>query len=68
MTDNSRTEQVKLYAIAGSAAVNTFAEGDPKVTIELTVDHPNAKGFFRPGKLYTVTFSPVETADSGIKS
>lgn len=60
VTDNGYTEQVKLYASAASTATNTFAKDAPKMTIELTVDHPDAKGFLKPGKQYRVEFTPIE--------
>jgi hypothetical protein len=60
VTDNSRTEEVRMYSSAGAQAVNSFAAGAPKLTVDLTVDSSEAKGFFKPGKLYRVEFTPVD--------
>lgn len=51
------SESVKLSPVCGgvtSAEDNSFAKATPGGKLELTVDNPAVKGFFKPGRRYYV--------------
>lgn len=53
----SYSESVKLSPVCGgatSAEDNSFAKATPGGKLELTVDNPAVKGFFKPGRKYYI--------------
>jgi hypothetical protein len=51
------SEAVKLQPVMGgatSAEDNSFSKTTPGGKLELTVDNPAVKGFFKPGRKYYV--------------
>lgn len=51
------SESVKLSPVMGgttSKEDNSFASATPVGKLELTVDNPQVKGFFKPGRKYYV--------------
>ena len=53
----SWSEAVKLSPVCGgtnSAEDNSFSKATPGGKLELTVDNPAVKGFFKPGRKYYV--------------
>ena len=61
--DDGQTEKAKMHAVmASDPQANNFALGmnAPALTVEIAVNSPEAKGFFRPGKNYRLTFTPIE--------
>lgn len=61
VTDNGYSEQTKMSGVfSGTPEDNTFSSPTPCLSIDMTVDNPNAKGFFKPGKKYYVDFTEAE--------
>lgn len=51
------SESVKLSPVCGgsnSAEDNSFSRSTPGGKLELTVDNPAVKGFFKPGRKYYI--------------
>lgn len=51
------SESVKLSPVCGgqtSAEDNSFSKATPGGKLELTVDNPSVKGFFKPGRKYYI--------------
>jgi hypothetical protein len=63
-------EQVKLSAVYsdGDPENNQFNEATPWGTLEMGVDNPAAKGFFKPGESYYLDFTPVGNAGDAIET
>jgi len=59
VTDNGYSEQTKMNGVSTSnnAEDNSFSKATPCLSIDITVDNPGAKGFFKPGKKYYVDFT-----------
>lgn len=59
VTDNGYTEQTKMHCVStnNNAEDNTFSKATPCLTIDITVDNPGAKGFFKAGKKYYLDFT-----------
>lgn len=53
------SQEVKLSAVYDSehnTENNQFAQATPNGTLTMTIDNPNAKGFFKPGLEYFLDF------------
>ena len=58
ITDNGYSEITKMSGVTGgSAEDNSYAKATPCMTVQMTVDNPSAKGFFKPTKSYYVEFT-----------
>ena len=64
--DNGACELVKMHANSRDNTFSIKSSLSPHLTIEISVDAPEAKKFFVPGKQYHVEFKPVETGEAGI--
>lgn len=62
------SEQVKLRAVGPktgeilNAENASFSKATPSGTLEMTIDNPEAQGFFKPGGEYYLDFSAPEQA------
>lgn len=58
VTVTEYSEQTKMTGVAtGTPEDNTYAKATPCLSIDIMVDNPDVKGFFKPGKKYYVDFS-----------
>lgn len=58
ITDNGHSERTKMSGVStGTPEDNTFSKATPLLIIDMGVDNPAAKGFFKPGKKYYVDFT-----------